>query len=150
MSDSGLLSSGAGGTFGNSPNDSYVYVGGLPSSYWRRMSSLTAPSVMFQRRFNGYVRNVLYGNCSCTSSRAGLPLDGDGYTTLPLTDEACDSPAVEHSCTRRCLCVSTDHRPSCDCSAETAAYNAGITHTSPASTPRHTGSHASSGQLDPT
>jgi len=110
------MSSGSGGTFGNSANDSYVYVGGLPSSYWARMSALTAPSAMFLQRFNGYVRNVLYGNCSCTRRRAGLPLDGDGYTTLTTTDDACESPGVRHNCTRRCLCVGTDHGPACDCS----------------------------------
>lgn len=105
--------SGGGGTFGNSVNDSYVYVGGLSSSYWRHMSTLTAPSAMFLPRFNGYVRNVLYGNCSCTRRRARLPLGGDGFTTLPDTDESCDTPAVRHNCTRRHLCISTDHGPTC-------------------------------------
>jgi len=106
---------GAGGSFGDSSNDSHVYVGGLPSSYWRRMSALTAPSTMFVPRLNGYVRNLLYGNCSCARRRAGLPLGGDGYTTLPGTDELCDLPGVRHNCTRRCLCISTDRGPACHC-----------------------------------
>ena len=110
-----MLTSGSGGTFGDSHNDSYVYVGGLPSSYWRNMSALTAPSAMFLPRYNGYIRNVLYGNCSCMRLRAGLPLDGDGYTTLSATDDACESPGVRHNCTRRCLCVGTDQGPACDC-----------------------------------
>ena len=108
--------SGAGGTFGESQNDSYVYVGGLPSSYWHRMSTLTAPSVMFEPRFNGYIRNVLYGNCSCMRLRAGPPLDGDGFTMLPGTEDSCDSPGVRHNCTRHCLCIGTDQGYRCDCS----------------------------------
>ena len=123
------LLSGAGGTFGNSQNDSYVYVGGLPSSYWRRMSSLSAPSAMFLPRFNGYVRNVLYGNCSCMRLRAGLPLDGDGYTILSHTDDSCDSPGVRHNCTRQCLCIGTDHGRRCDCSD--AGCNGGTVYVGP-------------------
>jgi len=70
---------------------------------------------MFLPRFNGYIRNVLYGNCSCMRLRAGLPLDGDDYTVLRTRDDACDTPGVRHNCTRRCLCVGTDQGPACDC-----------------------------------
>jgi len=110
------LVTGVSGTFGESKNHSDMFVGGLPSSYWSRMRSLTVPSAMFLPRFNGYIRNVLYGNCSCTTVRAGLPLDGDGYVSLPATDDSCDSPGVRHNCTRRCLCLGTDQGPTCDCS----------------------------------
>jgi len=124
------LSLGVGGTFGNSLNDSFFYVGGLPSSYWRQMSTLTAPSAMFLPRFGGYVRNVLYGNCSCMRRRAGAALDGDGFTSS-TRDDRCDSPAVRHNCTRRCLCIDTDHGPTCDCS-ETTCSRGTIHHTTSA------------------
>jgi len=70
-------------------------------------------------RFNGYIRNVLYGNCSCMRQRAGLPRAGDGYTLLTSSDDWCDSPTIRHNCTRHCLCISTDQRPDCHCSTDT-------------------------------
>jgi len=40
----------------------FVYVGGLPVAYNERMSELSLPSVVFEPRFRGAVRNVVYSH----------------------------------------------------------------------------------------
>lgn len=46
--------------FGNITLNSYVYVGGLPSWYTTRLSNLALPSVVFEPRFQGAIRNLVY------------------------------------------------------------------------------------------
>ena len=54
---------GGGDTyFGNYSTNSYVYVGGLPSWYSTKLSSLALPSVVFEPRFRGSIRNLLYAD----------------------------------------------------------------------------------------
>ena len=49
-------------SFGNYSTNSYVYVGGLPSWYSTKLSSLALPSVVFEPRFRGSIRNLLYAD----------------------------------------------------------------------------------------
>jgi hypothetical protein len=111
-----LSGSSTGGQFGDSPSDSHVFFGGLPAVYslHDRMHVLTLPSVIFEPRFKGYMRNLLYGNCTCLRTRVGAPLDGAGFVSLPR-DAVCDG---RHNCSRGCLCISTDHGYNCDCSGQ--------------------------------
>ena len=55
---------GPGGdtNFGNYSTNSYVYMGGLPSWYSTKLSSLALPSVVFEPRFRGSIRNLLYAD----------------------------------------------------------------------------------------
>ena len=48
--------------FGNFTTNSYVYVGGLPSWYGTKLSMLALPSVVFEPRFKGSIRNILYAD----------------------------------------------------------------------------------------
>ena len=48
--------------FGNFTTNSYVYVGGLPSWYGTKLSMLALPSVVFEPRFRGSIRNILYAD----------------------------------------------------------------------------------------
>ena len=48
--------------FGNFTTNSYVYVGGLPSWYSTKLSMLALPSVVFEPRFRGSIRNILYAD----------------------------------------------------------------------------------------
>jgi hypothetical protein len=48
--------------FGNFTTNSYVYVGGLPSWYSTKLSMLALPSVVFEPRFRGAIRNILYAD----------------------------------------------------------------------------------------
>lgn len=42
--------------------NSFVYVGGLPSFYSARLSSLALPSAVFEPRFRGSIRNIVYAD----------------------------------------------------------------------------------------
>ncbi len=48
--------------FGNVTSNSDVYIGGLPSWYSTKLSSLALPSVVFETRFKGAIRNVVYAD----------------------------------------------------------------------------------------
>ena len=51
-------------TLGNNTINSYVYVGGLPPWYSGKLKNLALPSVMFEPRFRGEIRNVIYADTS--------------------------------------------------------------------------------------
>lgn len=106
--DDNRFSFGSDFLFGKGRN-SDVYVGGLPTEFNQRLQDLALPSVMFQSRFRGSVRNVVYSNCSCQSQRVTM-LDGVGVTDFP--PEACD---LRSPCRQGCLCLTTDAGTSCDC-----------------------------------
>ena len=50
--------------FGNFTTNSYVYMGWLPSWYTTKLSSLALPSVVFEPRFRGGIRNVVFADDS--------------------------------------------------------------------------------------
>jgi neurexin len=95
--------------FGTPENNSHVYLGGMPAELRRDLHALALPSVLFQARFKGSMRNILYSNCTCNTVRARM-LDGAGVQTEPR--EACD---VRNPCRDGCMCVSTDTSTDCDC-----------------------------------
>ncbi len=98
--------------FGNPDTNRHVFLGGVPSHFDQDLHALALPSVVFKPRFRGYIRNVIYGNCTCQRIRAGM-LGGEGVTRSP--PESCDQ---RNPCTakRGCICISTDGGPECDCS----------------------------------
>lgn len=108
ISDSSY-SFGADLSFGLGPqNNSYVFIGGLPSQYSWNLNALSLPSAFYRKRFNGFVRNVLYRNCTCMRQKVRF-LDGAGY--VDLTEELCH----HYSCPKGCLCLSLDTETKCDC-----------------------------------
>lgn len=54
--------------FGNLPTNSDVYIGGMPEWYNARLTRLALPSVVFEPRFTGGIRNLVY-----TDSESDLP-----------------------------------------------------------------------------
>lgn len=48
--------------FGRLASNSPVYVGGMPGWYNGRLTRLALPSVIFEPRFNGAVRNIVYAD----------------------------------------------------------------------------------------
>ena len=99
-------------SFGNLTRNNYVYFGGLPTQYYngdqKKLDTLSLPSVFFEPRFEGSMRNIIYGNCSCIPVRGKL-IDSDSVTLTPR--EACD---VNNNC-GNCLCISRDDGPGCQC-----------------------------------
>ena len=47
---------------GNNTINSYVYIGGLPPWYSGKLKNLALPSVVFEPRFRGEIRNVIYAD----------------------------------------------------------------------------------------
>lgn len=95
--------------FGNTTTgNNYVYFGGLPISYRQSLEKLSLASALYEGRFAGDLRNVIYGNCSCRPVRAVM-MDGASVTTTP--PEACE---VKNEC-GKCLCISGDDGPGCQC-----------------------------------
>lgn len=92
----------------NEPNN-YVYFGGIPLQYHKSLKSLSLPSVIFEPRFAGYIRNVFYGNCTCRTIR-GQFIEGVGVSLEPR--EVCE---VRNPCGAGCVCISTDDQPGCNC-----------------------------------
>ncbi|XP_052814158.1 neurexin-1-like [Mya arenaria] len=101
---------------GNVANNSFVYFGGLPMIYGEgknksNLKRLSLPSAFFETRFEGEIRNTIYGNCTCRKQRANM-MSGEDVSPFPL--EACD---VINTC-GDCLCVSGDDGPACKCQQE--------------------------------
>lgn len=55
--------------FGKLAGNSDVYVGGMPSWYNSKLTLLALPSVIFEPRFNGYIRNLVYADGENTVPR---------------------------------------------------------------------------------
>lgn len=95
--------------FGDLTTNSPVYFGGIPREQDVDLHALALPTVVYAKRFKGHIRNVLYNNCTCQTTRASF-IDGQGVTEQH--SEQCD---VRNPC-GSCLCISTDQaQPACDC-----------------------------------
>ncbi|OAD62847.1 Neurexin-3a-alpha [Eufriesea mexicana] len=66
--------------FGKLAGNSDVYVGGMPSWYNSKLTLLALPSVIFEPRFNGFIRNLVYA---------------DGENTMPRRQEMKSRDAKE-------------------------------------------------------
>ena len=96
--------------FGNASRNSDVFVGGLPIEYGARLSMLALPSVMFEPRFKGSVRNLVYTDFGGSSEYVQM-IDSRG---LRATDRSeCDE---SNPCHHDGICVNTDSGTLCDCS----------------------------------
>ena len=95
--------------FGKTNTNSYVYFGGMPLNHFETdLKQLALPSVMFEANLQGYIRNVIYGNCSCLPARGVvIPEDGQVFRSR----EPCD---IQDPC-GDCLCISTDETSTCRC-----------------------------------
>lgn len=96
--------------FGNIETNNHVYFGGIPNSFYQsnKPLNLSLPSVYFETRFEGEIRNIIYGNCTCRPQRATM-LDSNSVSREPR--EACDE---KNDC-GTCLCISDDDGPGCQC-----------------------------------
>lgn len=90
--------------------NNYVFVGGIAKDYEDRTQALTLPSVFFETRFNGYIRNILYSNCGGPLFRPKI-LDSLNMT-MGTKECLTNSPCLHGS-----VCVEEDNGVSCDCSS---------------------------------
>lgn len=96
--------------FGNVSRNSDLFVGGLPIEYGARLSMLALPSVMFEPRFKGSVRNLVYTDFGGSSEHVQM-IDSRGLRTTDRSE--CD---VSNPCHHDGVCVNTDSGSLCDCS----------------------------------
>ncbi|XP_070578769.1 neurexin-3-like isoform X11 [Ptychodera flava] len=84
-----------------------LYVGGIPRT--TRLTALALPSVMFDARFQGHIRNLKYGLGGGRWRNAQL-LNQDG-----TKEHASDECVRNNKCEHDGLCISTDSGATCDC-----------------------------------
>ena len=90
-------------------DNSFMYIGGLPIGFSARLSQLALPSVMFEPRFRGNIRNVLYANCAAPMERMEM-IEHDGVRT-----NNADECQERNMCQNGGICISTDTGSFCDC-----------------------------------
>lgn len=95
--------------FGNLTQNSFVFIGGMPIAYSAKLSLLALPSVMFEPRFRGSIRNLLYRNCGGAEERFDM-IASQGVRTNNRDECEMDNP-----CHNGGVCISTDTGSICDC-----------------------------------
>ncbi|KNC30666.1 hypothetical protein FF38_11756 [Lucilia cuprina] len=118
--------------FGKFATNSDVYVGGMPNWYSTKLALLALPSVIFEPRFRGSIRNLVYSDQPGGQTRRQemkQPRDikcGDGpcdHGEMPKekvirnsrgsnTTDACER---HDPCQHGGICISTDSGPICEC-----------------------------------
>ncbi|XP_067682450.1 neurexin 1-like isoform X5 [Haliotis asinina] len=93
----------------NVTEDRFLFMGGLPEEYDRELSKLSLPSVLFEPKFRGSIRNVFYSNCGALPERPEM-IDSQGI----LGNEA-DLCEQGNPCLNSGSCLTTDHGLVCDC-----------------------------------
>ncbi|XP_029177098.1 neurexin-1-like isoform X2 [Nylanderia fulva] len=117
--------------FGKLAGNSDVYVGGMPSWYNSKLTLLALPSVIFEPRFNGFIRNLVYADGENTMPRrqemksrdakcGGFPCvesankrkSPRSLRNIANTTDACET---RDPCQHGGICISTDSGPICEC-----------------------------------
>ncbi|XP_021923606.1 neurexin-3 isoform X3 [Zootermopsis nevadensis] len=98
--------------FGSLASNSDVYVGGMPSWYNTKLTLLALPSVIFEPRFGGAIRNLVYSD-----EEGGIPRRQEMKMTefkgiRGNTTDACED---HDPCQHGGICISTDSGPICEC-----------------------------------
>ncbi|XP_049784610.1 neurexin-1 isoform X4 [Schistocerca cancellata] len=113
--------------FGSLESNSDVFIGGMPAWYSSKLTLLALPSVIFEPRFGGAVRNLVYADEEATAPRrqemkmkdfkcggfhcAGAPGRSARGIRGNLTDACEDHDPCQHGG----ICISTDSGPICEC-----------------------------------
>ncbi|XP_021923608.1 neurexin-3 isoform X5 [Zootermopsis nevadensis] len=115
--------------FGSLASNSDVYVGGMPSWYNTKLTLLALPSVIFEPRFGGAIRNLVYSD-----EEGGIPRRQEmkmtefkcgGFHCFGATDRKRTARGIRGNTTDACedhdpcqhggICISTDSGPICEC-----------------------------------
>ncbi|XP_076226293.1 neurexin 1 isoform X6 [Nomia melanderi] len=118
--------------FGKLAGNSDVYVGGMPSWYNSKLTLLALPSVIFEPRFKGLIRNLVYADGDSIVPRrqemksrdtkcGGFPCVETVKRKSPrslrnmMTANATDACETRDPCQHDGICISTDSGPICEC-----------------------------------
>ncbi|XP_021945063.1 neurexin-1 [Folsomia candida] len=118
-----LLGKESGGGWNNAKAGG-VFVGGLPTEYNEKLGDLSLPSVVFEPRYRGSVRNVVFDSGGGVRSQTEVEWKGLISTTSSSSPHNAPHSSLSSgvdACERHdpCLhggfCISTDNGPLCDC-----------------------------------
>uniref|UniRef100_A0A0C9QZT5 NRX3A_1 protein n=4 Tax=Fopius arisanus TaxID=64838 RepID=A0A0C9QZT5_9HYME len=119
--------------FGKFSSNSDVYIGGMPSWYNNKLTLLALPSVIFEPRFNGVIRNLVYADGEDLVPRRQEIKNRDGKCGgFPCVEAAgqrksirsirnmiasntTDACETRDPCQHGGICISTDTGPICEC-----------------------------------
>nr|CAH0109280.1 unnamed protein product [Daphnia galeata] len=96
--------------FGNLATNSAVYVGGLPAWYGAELTRLALPSVLFEPRYRGDLRNVIYSDAIGQHPRQQEILESQGVRVSQF-----DMCVQQDPCQHGGICINTDTGPVCEC-----------------------------------
>ncbi|ESP00130.1 hypothetical protein LOTGIDRAFT_141314 [Lottia gigantea] len=93
----------------NNITDLYFFIGGLPNDYDQKLTSLALPSVVFEPKFRGSIRNLFYSSCAGPVERPTM-INHDGI--LSSDEDLCERG---NPCLNGGMCLTTDDGLMCDC-----------------------------------
>ncbi|KAG1696117.1 Neurexin-3 [Nymphon striatum] len=97
-------------SFGNFSTNGYVYIGGLPTWFNSKLTFLALPSVVFEPRFRGEIRNVAYRSEEAGTATRQYMIEFKGVRSTE--SDQCDK---QDPCQNGGTCISTDNGAICDC-----------------------------------
>jgi len=99
--------------FGSLERNNFVFLGGMPAIYRNpaHLQYLSHPSIMFDKRWRGQMRNLQYSNCSCPLRSAKIMKLIGGFR-----NNRCETnnPCVKKNPNCDCL-IDASGKPQCDC-----------------------------------
>ncbi|XP_056637002.1 neurexin-1 isoform X2 [Diorhabda sublineata] len=99
--------------FGRFSTNSDVFVGGMPTWYNTKLTLLALPSVIFEPRFIGAVRNLIYPDLEGGNPRRQETRPKDNRVLRGnSSSDACET---RDPCQHGGICISTDSGPICEC-----------------------------------
>jgi len=106
--------------FGSLERNNFVFLGGMPATYRELLKKLALPSIMFDKRWSGQMRNLQYSNCSCPLRSAKImKLSGARRDNLCETNNPCDKNNPNCDCL-----IDSLGKPKCDCTDKSCDENA--------------------------
>ncbi|XP_063921501.1 neurexin 1 isoform X2 [Zophobas morio] len=98
--------------FGRFGTNSDVFVGGMPTWYNTKLTLLALPSVIFEPRFVGAVRNLIYPDVEGGPPRRQETRPKDHRILRGNSSDVCE---FRDPCQHGGICISTDSGPICEC-----------------------------------
>ncbi|XP_034833853.2 neurexin 1 isoform X3 [Maniola hyperantus] len=101
--------------FGKFNTNSDVFVGGIPPSYNSKLTTLALPSVIFEPKFKGAVRNLVYSDLPGQPPRRQELRHSRDLKAPRITNASGDACERRDPCQHGGVCISTDDGPICEC-----------------------------------
>ncbi|XP_046971737.1 neurexin-1 [Vanessa cardui] len=101
--------------FGKFNTNSDVFVGGIPPSYNSKLTTLALPSVIFEPKFKGSVRNLVYSDLPGQPPRRQELRHSRDLKSSRITNASGDACERRDPCQHGGVCISTDDGPICEC-----------------------------------